>query len=165
MTCLRCQHGRAKRFGFYSKRKIQRWRCTSCSATFADPSTPRLGTHYIAPEIAAKVLTLMLEGMSIRAISRFTGLHKNTILSLMLTAARNANHALDARSATCARTTCNAMRFGASLERRRGKFAKRTLLKSEINGFLSHSTRKPSWCPVSRSASGQKKPHFAFCRI
>ena len=38
----------------------------------------------------------MLEGMSIRAISRFTGLHKNTILSLMLTAADNARYALDA---------------------------------------------------------------------
>ncbi len=89
MTCRKCEHGTCKRFGFYGKRKIQRWRCTSCSATFADPSTPKLGTHYTAPETAAKVLTLMLEGMSIRAIARFSGMHKTTILSILETAGRN----------------------------------------------------------------------------
>jgi IS1 family transposase len=39
----------------------------------------------------------MLEGMSIRAISRVTGLHKTTILSLMLTAAENARRVMDSR--------------------------------------------------------------------
>jgi Homeodomain-like domain len=47
---------------------------------------PKLGTHYTDPETAAKVLTLMLEGMSVRAISRFTGLHKHTILSRWVSA-------------------------------------------------------------------------------
>ncbi len=97
MTCLRCTHGTAKRFGYYSKRRIQRWRCTSCSATFADPSTSKLGTHYTAPETAAKALTLMLEGMSIRAISRITGLHKGTILSLLETAGENCQKLWDAK--------------------------------------------------------------------
>ena len=39
----------------------------------------------------------MLEGMSVRAISRVTGLHKGTILNLMTTAATNARRVLDAR--------------------------------------------------------------------
>jgi hypothetical protein len=39
----------------------------------------------------------MLEGMSIRAISRVTGLHKQTILSLMTTAAATATPVLDMR--------------------------------------------------------------------
>jgi IS1 family transposase len=39
----------------------------------------------------------MLEGMSIRATSRITGLHKGTILSLMTTAAANARRVLDTR--------------------------------------------------------------------
>src|SRR5712692_7781056 len=95
MTCIRCQHQGAKKFGIYGKRKIQRYRCQSCRTTFADPSTLKLGTHYTAPETAAKALTLMLEGMSIRAISRVTGLHKSTILSLMFTAAVSAKHALE----------------------------------------------------------------------
>jgi IS1 family transposase len=37
----------------------------------------------------------MLEGMSVRAISRITGLHKGTILSLMKTAANNASLVMD----------------------------------------------------------------------
>jgi len=40
---------------------------------------------------------LMLEGMSVRAISRFTGLHKGTILDLMSTAAASASRVLDSR--------------------------------------------------------------------
>jgi IS1 family transposase len=93
MTCRICKH-EAQRFGYYGKRRIQRYRCTSCRATFAD-SVPTLGTHYIAPETAAKALELMLEGMSIRAISRITGMHKNTILSLMDTAEQGAARVLD----------------------------------------------------------------------
>jgi len=69
----------------------------SCRATFADPSTPKLGTHYTAPETAAKVLTLMLEGMSIRAISRVTGMHKTTILSILETAGANCRKLWDAK--------------------------------------------------------------------
>lgn len=94
MTCRKCFHDTAQKFGFYGRRHVQRYRCTTCRATFAD-DVPKLGTHYIAPETAAKALNLMLEGMSIRAISRVTGLHKNTVLSLMNTAAQNASRALD----------------------------------------------------------------------
>jgi transposase-like protein/IS1 family transposase len=96
MTCIRCTHGTCRKFGYYGKRRIQRWRCTSCRATFSTPA-PKLGTHYTDPEAAAKVLTLMLEGMSVRAISRFTGLHKHTILSLMLTASEKARQVSNAK--------------------------------------------------------------------
>jgi IS1 family transposase len=40
---------------------------------------------------------MMLEGMSVRAISRLTGLHKHTILELMKTAAAKARAVLDAK--------------------------------------------------------------------
>ncbi len=56
-----------------------------------------MGTHYTNPETAAKALAMMLEGMSIRAISRLTGLHQQTILSLMNTAAAKARAVLDAK--------------------------------------------------------------------
>jgi IS1 family transposase len=98
MTCTRCDHHSCKKFGTYGKRKVQRWRCNSCHATFADPASPKpLGSHNTDPEVAAKALALMLEGMSVRAISRFTGLHKNTILSLMVTAAANARRVFDSK--------------------------------------------------------------------
>jgi IS1 family transposase/transposase-like protein len=93
MTCKRCNHT-ARKFGRYGKRNIQRYRCTTCKLTFSDYE-PKLGTHYTAPDVAAKALAMMLEGMSVRAISRLTGLHKGTILSLMGTAAERAATLLD----------------------------------------------------------------------
>jgi transposase-like protein len=93
MTCKRCNHT-ARKFGTYGKRHIQRYRCSTCKATFSEYE-PKLGTHYTDPEVAAKALAMMLEGMSFRAISRLTGLHKGTILSLMNTAAERATALLD----------------------------------------------------------------------
>jgi IS1 family transposase/transposase-like protein len=96
MTCTKCQHQTCKRFGYFGKRRIQRWRCNSCKSTFSE-AVPRLGTHYTDPETAAKVLSLMLEGMSVRAISRVTGLHKATVLALMNTAAANVTRLMNTR--------------------------------------------------------------------
>jgi IS1 family transposase/transposase-like protein len=94
MTCLRCTHGTCKRFGFAGKKRIQRWRCTACKATFLEP-TPKLGNHYVDLDTTARVLELMMEGTSVRAISRLTGLHVATILALMLTAGEKCQRVLD----------------------------------------------------------------------
>ncbi len=85
MTCIRCKHQEAKRFGFYGKHKIQRYRCPGCKATFSEPRQKPLGNHYIEVEKAAQIVTLLQEGMAVRAASRITGVHKGTILSLLLT--------------------------------------------------------------------------------
>jgi len=96
VTCKRCQHDTVKRFGFYGKRKIQRYRCTYCSTTFSDTPT-KIGNHYTDPDAAVRALGMMLEGASVRAISRLTGLHLETILALMNTAAGNARRVFDER--------------------------------------------------------------------
>ena len=44
MTCRKCQHGTAKRFGF-TKSKNQRYRCRDCGATFTDSPQKPLGHH------------------------------------------------------------------------------------------------------------------------
>jgi transposase-like protein/IS1 family transposase len=85
MTCLRCKHAEAKRFGTYGRKKIQRYRCPSCNSTFSEPRPRPLGRHYTDPATATRIVTLLLEGMSVRAVSRVTGVHKGTILSLLLT--------------------------------------------------------------------------------
>jgi transposase-like protein/IS1 family transposase len=95
VTCTRCQHV-VRRFGTYGKRRIQRYRCKTCKITFSEPA-PKLGSHYTTPDVAAKALAMMLEGMSVRAISRLTGLHKHTILALMNTASERARQLLDSR--------------------------------------------------------------------
>jgi transposase-like protein/IS1 family transposase len=94
MTCLKCKHETCKKFGTYGKRKVQRWRCQSCKATFSEP-VERLESHYTDLDTAARVLELMMEGTSVRAISRLTGLHIATILDLMLTAGNKCQRLLD----------------------------------------------------------------------
>jgi IS1 family transposase/transposase-like protein len=95
MTCRKCNHQTVKKFG-YNHNKTRRYRCTSCSATFSDAApVPFLAGHNTEQEKAIRAIGMMLEGMSIRAISRLTGLHKGTILSLLLTAAENARRVMD----------------------------------------------------------------------
>jgi transposase-like protein/IS1 family transposase len=95
MTCLRCQHGIAKRFGTYGRLRIQRYRCNSCRATFTEPRQKPLGRHSIELSKAVQVVTLLTEGMGIRAISRVTGVHKTTILALLATVGEKCERVFD----------------------------------------------------------------------
>jgi transposase-like protein/IS1 family transposase len=95
MTCIRCHHSKAKRFGFYGRNKIQRYRCPACNSTFSEPRRRPLGRHYIQTEKAVQIIELLLEGMSIRAVSRITGAHQGTILSLLLTVGKKCRSLFD----------------------------------------------------------------------
>jgi len=97
MTCIRCQHGTANRFGTYGRLRIQRFRCNTCRATFSTPRQRPLGRHCIRTEKAVQVISLLTEGMSIRSVSRVTGVHKTTILSLVLTVGEKARRLFNAR--------------------------------------------------------------------
>jgi transposase-like protein/IS1 family transposase len=85
MTCVKCQHGNLKRFGTYGRKRIQRYRCLDCGATFSETRLSRFADHYLSLEKTARIVKLMVEGMSVRAISRITGTDPNTILSILLT--------------------------------------------------------------------------------
>ena len=87
MTCPKCEHDQTKRFGTYGTAKIQRYRCKDCGATFSPAQPKPLGNHTTDLDRAIQVFTLLTEGMSVRAISRVTGIHKTTILSLLTTVA------------------------------------------------------------------------------
>ena len=70
MTCRKCQHSTVKKFGF-NRNKTRRYRCTTCSATFSDAApAPFLTGHTTERDKATQAISLMLEGMSVRAISR-----------------------------------------------------------------------------------------------
>ena len=97
MTCIRCQHGIAKKFGTYGKARIQRFRCDTCRATFSAPHQRPLGRHYLDTDKAIQIITLLTEGNSVRSISRITGVHKSTILSLMLTAGDRCRRVFDSK--------------------------------------------------------------------
>lgn len=85
MTCPKCQHANVKKFGTYGAAKVQRFRCRDCSATFSPAQPKPLGHHTTSLDDAERVIALLCEGVSIRAVSRLTGLHKGTIMSLLLT--------------------------------------------------------------------------------
>lgn len=88
MTCARCQHTDCKRFGYFGKRRIQRWRCQSCNSTFCEPHDKLTrDTMSARPEVAALVVKCLVEGCSIRTTERLTGVNRNTIMRILLNAA------------------------------------------------------------------------------
>jgi transposase-like protein len=87
MTCLVCKHGAAKKHGKWGRTGVQR--CTNCRATFSESRLKALGRHYTPFDKAAKIVDLLNEGMSVRAVSRVMDVTQGTILSLLLTAADN----------------------------------------------------------------------------
>lgn len=97
MTCPKCQHAEPQRFGTYGARKVQRYRCRDCAATFSRPQPNTLGRHVTSQDMAARIIALLMEGVSIRAVSRLTGVHKNTISRLLLTIGDKCQQLFDAQ--------------------------------------------------------------------
>src|SRR5713226_5703615 len=84
MTCTRCNHTTCKRFGYFGKRRIQRWRCSSCNSTFCEPHTKLTRDTMISrPIMGLQAVQCLIEGCSIRSTERLTGLNRNTILRLL----------------------------------------------------------------------------------
>ncbi len=96
MTCIKCNNASVKKFGRYGRQRIQRYRCTSCSATFSDPKPESpLGDMRIDTETAIKAIQCLIEGCSIRSTERLTGLHRDTILNLLALAGQRCAKLLD----------------------------------------------------------------------
>lgn len=89
MTCHNCQ-SLCRKFGKH-RNGLQRFRCSQCRKTFTEDHALPLDTMRLPMDKADQVLRLMVEGMSIRSIERFTGVHRDTILRLMLLAAEKIN--------------------------------------------------------------------------
>jgi len=84
MNCPTCGESAAK-FG-KTRDGQQRYRCLECRKTFSEPKP--LAGHGTDLKLAAFALNLLLEGMSIRATSRMTGLDKDTVQRIMEQAGR-----------------------------------------------------------------------------
>jgi transposase-like protein/IS1 family transposase len=84
MKCEECGI-RCKKHG-KNRNGSQRFRCAQCGATYSEAPADRIdGTNIPLPEVV-KVLQLLVEGCSIRSIERITGLHRDTILNLLVVA-------------------------------------------------------------------------------
>ena len=87
MVCHECsieckKHGK-------DRQGQQRYRCKACGKTFLEDTPKPLGSMRIELEHAVFALKLLLEGMSIRATERMTGLHRDTLCDLVVTVGRN----------------------------------------------------------------------------
>jgi transposase-like protein/IS1 family transposase len=84
MTCL-CCNGEAKKFARFKNvnRIVQRYRCVRCGKTFSE-SQPLDGIR-IEHSKVVQIVKLICEGMGIRACSRLTGCHINTVLAVLET--------------------------------------------------------------------------------
>lgn len=82
MNCKTCGEKAGKRGK--SKSGLQRFFCCKCRKAFTEPHA--LANKKTSVEDAAKVLRMLLEGMSIRSCQRLTGMDRNTIMGIMLAA-------------------------------------------------------------------------------
>ncbi len=88
MTCSHCECENTKKHG-RDRNGNARFRCRECGKTFIDKPVSPIGSMRIDVDKAAFALRLLLEGMSIRATERMTGLHRDTLCDLVLTAGEN----------------------------------------------------------------------------
>lgn len=80
---IACAHVDRKKHG-KDRNGNQRWKCRMCGATFTSNEQRPLGDMRIGMDDAVKVLGMLLEGMSIRACERITGMKRDTICDLVL---------------------------------------------------------------------------------
>jgi transposase-like protein/IS1 family transposase len=95
MIARTCQHETRAKHG-KDRNGNQRWKCPKCGSTFTSEDRRPLGDMRIDLADAVKVLGMLLEGMSIRACSRLTGIKPNTICDLVLTVGDNCRRFLAA---------------------------------------------------------------------
>src|SRR5947207_2338375 len=84
ITCHNCQIKAVK--AGRDRRGDQRFKCQKCKRRFKEEREKLLGNMYLSETATILVLTLLLEGNSIRSIERITGVEKKTIIRILLLA-------------------------------------------------------------------------------
>lgn len=82
MTCHNCQT-LCNKFG-KDRKGHQRFRCATCDRTFTEPHNGTVHGMYATVAKAESVLRLLVEGKSIRSIERITGMHRDTVMRLLV---------------------------------------------------------------------------------
>lgn len=96
MIVATCEHETKVRCG-KNRDGRQRFRCRVCGKYLVEEKPRPLGNMRISLKDATTALGLLLEGMSIRATERITGLHRDTIDDLILVVGENCRRLLDAK--------------------------------------------------------------------
>lgn len=83
MNCPKCNQ-LSKKDG-KDRKGAQRFKCTECGKRFSIQKDKLLGAMILSEEKALLCLNLLVEGNSVRSTERITGVHRDTILSLLET--------------------------------------------------------------------------------
>jgi hypothetical protein len=65
--------------------------------TYSEPRNEHLGGMYTAPEKVEAVITLLVEGCSIRSIQRITGIDQNTAMKILVLAGERCERLLESK--------------------------------------------------------------------
>ena len=95
MDCPICQEP-CKRFGRH-RNGLQRFRCKHCRKTYTEEHERPLGAMTVPVEKAVLAIQLLIEGTSIRSTERITGLHRDTIMRLLVVAGERCEKMLGQR--------------------------------------------------------------------
>jgi len=95
MLCPVCQL-EARKFG-KDRDGNQRFQCKPCKKTFSDRPAKPLGEMRLPMEKATQVLRLIVEGNSIRASMRITGVDRTTIINLLVLVGERCERLLETR--------------------------------------------------------------------
>src|SRR5438552_678872 len=98
MTCHNCQI-ECKRFG-KTRQGHQRFRCRTCAKTFSESGPHPLGDMRVPLDRALLCLQLIVEGNSIRSTEPITGVHRDTILALLVMAGERCTKLLEDKLAS-----------------------------------------------------------------
>lgn len=84
MNCAACSI-ECKKFGKH-RNGLQRFRCPQCGKTYTEEHTRLFAPMTVPEDKALLAVQLLIEGTSVRTVERVTGLHRDTILRLLVLA-------------------------------------------------------------------------------
>src|SRR6266540_877031 len=84
MNCPTCG-SKGRKFGKH-RNGLRRFRCAQCGKTYTEEHSRLFGSMTIPEDKALLAIQLLIEGTSIRSTERITGLHRDTILRLLVLA-------------------------------------------------------------------------------
>src|SRR6266540_2595408 len=95
MTCESC-NVECRRFGKH-RNGSQRFRCPQCGKTYTEAHARLFGAMTVPEDKALLAIQLLIEGTSIRSAERITGIHRDTIIRLLVLAGERCLALMDAR--------------------------------------------------------------------
>ena len=95
MTCKACNI-ECRRFGKH-RNGLQRFRCPICGKTYTEEHARLFGSMTVPEDKALLAIQLLIEGTSIRSAERITGLHRDTIMRLLVLAGQRCFELMDSK--------------------------------------------------------------------